>query len=87
MHKGKSATKHLKYKDEASTVMVHAVNINKTTTLCIYTVEEWKQVTAEDHYIRYIQIILSCPEEITVDTKELSNKGYVKPSHQVCLEL
>ena len=39
MYQGKTATQHLKYKDETPTVMVHAGQINENTTLYIPTDE------------------------------------------------
>ena len=37
MHQGQKATNHLKDKGDTPTVMVHAGNINETTTLCLTT--------------------------------------------------
>ena len=49
--------------------MVHVGHINKTTTLCIPTEEGWGQATADYHDLRYIDIILSVPEETPIDPK------------------
>ena len=54
---------------EKTTVMVHAVHINKTTTLPLPNEEEWSQDTSEDHDIVYINSILSSPEETPIDPK------------------
>ena len=62
MYQGKTATQQLKDKDETPIVMVHAVNINETKTLCLPIEEEWRQYTSEDHDIRYVKRILSGPK-------------------------
>ena len=62
MHQKMTATKNLKDKGEIPTGTVHAVNINKTTTLTIPTEDEWRQNTSEDHDLRYIKRILSSPD-------------------------
>ena len=67
--------------------MVHAGQINKTTTLTLPTGEEWSQATLQDNDLRYIKRILSSPEETLIEPKEFRNKGYVKPFHQVSLDL
>ena len=67
--------------------MVHAVNINKTTTSPLLAEEAWRQATLEDHDLRYIKRILSIPEETHVDAKEFRNKGYVKSFQERRLEM
>ena len=74
MHQGNTATKQLKDKDETTTVMVHARNINETKTLCIPTEKEWIQDTSEDHNLEYINNILSGTEDTPVQTKYPRNK-------------
>ena len=59
--------------------MLHEVNINETTTLCLTKEEEWRQATSEYHDIGYIKNTLSGTEEKPVETKELRSKGGVKP--------
>ena len=49
MNQGHTETQQLKNNNETTTLMVHAVYINKTTTLPLPTEEEWKQATSEDH--------------------------------------
>ena len=49
MNHEKTATIVLKNKGEISIGMVHARQINKTTTLILPTEEEWRQDTSEDH--------------------------------------
>ena len=63
MYQGKTATQQLKDKDETPIVMVHAVNINETKTLCLPIEEEWRQATSEDHDLGFIKSILSVLEE------------------------
>ena len=46
MHQEHTATKQLKDTVETPTLMVHAVNINETTTLPLPTEEEWIQDTS-----------------------------------------
>ena len=48
--------------------MVHAININKTTTLHIPTEEEWRKAKSEYHD-RYIKRVLSGPEKTDNDPK------------------
>ena len=69
MHHGHTETQHLKYNNETPTVMVHAVQINKTTTLPLPTEEEWRQATSKVHDLGYIKRILSSPEETRIDPK------------------
>ena len=69
MHHGHTETQHLKYNNETPTVMVHAVQINKTTTLPLPTEEEWRQATSKGHDLGYIKRILSSPEETRIDPK------------------
>ena len=45
MHHKQTATKQMKYKGEIPTGALHAVKINKTTTLTLPTEEEWVQAT------------------------------------------
>ena len=87
MNQGQTETQKLKDKDKIPTVMVHAVHTNETTTLCIYTEEEWRQATPEDHDLGYNKNILSVTQETKIHTKELSNKGYVKPFEKGRMEL
>ena len=49
--------------------MVHADQINKTTTLHLPTEEEWMQATSEDHDLGYIKRVLSSPEDTPIDPK------------------
>ena len=67
--------------------MVHAGQINKTTTPPLPTDKEWRQAIPEDSDLGYIQRILYSPEEKPIDPKELINMVYVKPFHQGCLYL
>ena len=67
--------------------MVHAEQINETTTLCLPKEEEWMQDTSEDNDLGYMKNILSCREETPVHLKELINKGYAKRFQQGLLEL
>ena len=69
MYQVHAETKHLKDNNETSIVMVHARNINKTTTLPLPTEEEWMQATSEDHDLGYIKRMLSSLEETPIDTK------------------
>ena len=75
MHQGQNATKNLRDKGETPTGMVHALHINKTTTLPLSTEEERRKAISEDHDIGYIKRILSSPEEKTIDTKLLIKMG------------
>ena len=75
MYQGNTATKQLKDKDETTTVMVHARNINETKTLCIPTDKEWIQNTSEDRDLEYINNILSGAEDTSIETKYSRNKG------------
>ena len=67
--------------------MVHAGQINKTTTVPLPNEEDWRQATSEDRDIGYIKRILSIPEETPIDPKELIKKGYAKPFQKGRLEL
>ena len=67
MRQGNIDTQHLKDNNETPTVMVHAGQINKTTTPSLPTEEEWRQATSDDHDIGYINSILSSPMEIPID--------------------
>ena len=49
--------------------MMHAGQINETTTLNLTTEEEWRQATSEDHDPGYVKRILSSLEERTIDHK------------------
>ena len=69
MHKGHTETKKLKNNNETPTVIVHAGQINKTTTLPLPTDEYWMQATSEDHDIGYIKRILSSPDDTPIDPK------------------
>ena len=69
----------MKDNNEKSTVMVYVGQINKTTTLTLPNGEEGRQATSEYHYLGYIKMILSSPEDTPIEPKELRNKGYVKP--------
>ena len=62
------------------------VNINETTTIYLPIEEQWRQATAEENDLEYINNILSGPEETPVESKELIKKGHVKPFHQRHLE-
>ena len=46
MHHGHTESKQPKDNNETPTVMVHARQINKTTTLPLSTEEEWRQDTS-----------------------------------------
>ena len=59
----------MKDKGKKPMVMIHTGQINKNTTICIHTEEKWRQDTAEDNDIRYINNILSGTEETSIDTK------------------
>ena len=76
MHQGQTATP----------VMVHAGQINETTTLCLPTEEYWRQATLEGHGLGYINNILSGMQETPIEPKELRNKGYIKPFQQESME-
>ena len=54
---------------KTTTVMVHAGQINETTTLPLPTEEEWRQATSEDHDLVYIKRVLSGPEETPIEPK------------------
>ena len=69
MYQGHTETQKLKDNNETSTVMVHADQINKTTTLHLPTEEEWMQATSEDHDLGYIKRVLSSPEDTPIDPK------------------
>ena len=69
MHQGHTETKNLKDNNGAPTVLVHSGSINETTTLPLSTEAEWSQAASEDHYLRYIQRILSSPEKTAIDPK------------------
>ena len=58
---GAYKTHHMKYNNETPTYMVHAGQINETTTLPLPTEEDWKQATSEENDIGYIRRILSSP--------------------------
>ena len=49
--------------------MLHAGQINKTTTLPLPTEGEWRKAISEDNDIGYIKRILSIPEEAPIDPK------------------
>ena len=49
--------------------MVHAGQINESTTLHLPTELEWRQATSDDNYLGYIKKILSSPEETHIDPK------------------
>ena len=67
--------------------MVHAVQINKTTRLCILTEEEWRKATSENNRLRYSKRILARTEETKDEPKYLREKGYVKHFQQERMEL
>ena len=58
MNQGNNATTQPKDNIETSTVMVHSVHINETTTLFLPTEEDWMQAKSEDHDLRYINRII-----------------------------
>ena len=87
MHQGQNATKQLRYRGETPMVMVQAGKINKITTLCTPTEEDWSHYTAYDNDLRYINSILSVTEETPIYHKELIKNRYVKPFQKGCLEL
>ena len=62
-------TQQMKDNNETPTVMVHAGNINETTTLPLPNEEEWRQSTLEDNDLGQIKKILSSPEEKPIDPK------------------
>ena len=82
MHHGHIETQHMKDNIETPTVMVHAVQINETTTLPLPTEEDGRQATSEDHDLGYFKRILSSPKETPIYPKQFRNKGYVKPFQQ-----
>ena len=47
-----------------------AVQINKTTTLCLNTEEGWRKATPENHEIGYIKRILYGLEQTNINPKE-----------------
>ena len=57
MYQGHTETQQLKNNNESPKVMVHAGQINKTTTLPITTEEEWRQSTSYNHGLGYIKRI------------------------------
>ena len=59
MHQRHIEKKQPKYSNETPAVMVHAGQVNKTTTLPLPTDEEWRQAISEDHDLGYIKRILS----------------------------
>ena len=60
-------------KNETPTVMVHAGNINKTTTLPLPIEEEWRQDTSEYHDLGYIKIIYLFQRRHLLNLKVISN--------------
>ena len=67
MHQGHTETQQLKYNNETPPVMVHVVQINKTTTLPLPTEEKCRYATSEDHDLGYIKRVLSSPEDTPID--------------------
>ena len=77
----------MKDKGDIIAVMVHLLQIKKSTTLPLHTDEDWRKFTSEDHDLGYIKSIISIPDETTINPKELRNSANVKPFQHGRLEM